>query len=135
MSAMPTILILEDEPFIMLDLEMAAEDHSCKPLTSFNCDAALAIIAEADAQEGGIDVAVLDVSLQDGETCLPVARELERRGVPFLLHTGDLVGDDGTVMGIDAPVLAKPTSASAVVGAALALIDNPNRADRRFAAE
>lgn len=125
-----TLLILEDEPFIMLDLEMAAEDAGCTVLSSANCRSALSHI-----EKNKIDIAVLDVSLGAGETCLPVAHELAQRGIPFLLHTGDLVGDDGKVRGIDAPVVVKPTVANEVIETALALLENGSRADRSYAAE
>ena len=131
MTKPTTVLILEDEPFIMLDLEMAAEERGCNPLTVTTCKQAFEHL-ETGARP---DVAVLDVSLDKGETCLPIARELEKHGVPFVLHTGDLVGDDGKVRGIDAPVLTKPASAHDVVSAALALIESGSHADRRYAAE
>ena len=40
--------------------------------------------------ERAIDGAVLDVNLGHGETCEPIAVELRKRRIPFLLHTGDL---------------------------------------------
>lgn len=131
MTKSATVLILEDEPFIMLDLEMAAEERGCQPLTATTCKGAFERIDDARH----LDVAVLDVSLDKGETCLPIARELKRRGVPFLLHTGDLVGGDGKVRGIDAPVIVKPASAHDVISAALSMIDGGSSADRRYAAE
>ena len=50
-----------------------------------------------------------------GETCEPVAVELRARGVPFLLHTGDLDRAGEALRDLDAPILAKPSGADDVV--------------------
>ena len=75
MNADCRILLLDDEPLILMDLEFAAEDKDCLPLTETNVREAM----EHIEAQGGVSCAVLDVTLRDGETCIPVARELERR--------------------------------------------------------
>ena len=47
---------------------------------------------------------ISDVSLK-GETCEAVARELDRRGIPYLLHSGDLDRHDETVSRLGAPLV------------------------------
>ncbi|MEQ8773077.1 MAG: response regulator [Erythrobacter sp.] len=116
MAGLCTILLLEDEPIILMDLEFAAEDHGCAAVCASSCGAALERLA-AVAQ---IDVAVLDVSLAGQETCLPVAEELERRGIPFLLHSGDHDRHDETIRRLDADLISKPASADTVIEAAIA---------------
>lgn len=111
-----TVLLLEDEPLILMDLEMAVEDRGCRALTSSTIDQALQFIAEPDK----IDVAILDVSLGGGYTCMPVARELKSRGIPFILHSGDLDRHEERVRTLDAPLIAKPAMAEKVVAAAIA---------------
>ncbi len=111
------ILLLDDEPLILMDLEFAAEDKDCKPLTATNVKEALAHI-EA---HGGVSCAVLDVTLRDGETCVPVARELERRSIPYILHSGDLNRQEGTLASLDAQLIAKPACSRRVVDTALSL--------------
>jgi|TARA_A100001037_G_C14947311_1_gene543358 CheY-like chemotaxis protein len=111
------ILLLDDEPLILMDLEFAAEDKDCLPLTATNVKEALAHIEAGD----GVSCAVLDVTLRDGETCVPVARELERRSIPYILHSGDLNRQEGTLASLDAQLIAKPACSRRVVDTALSL--------------
>ncbi|MBB3034967.1 response regulator [Alteriqipengyuania lutimaris] len=115
------ILLLDDEPLILMDLEFAAEDQECQPLTATNVKEAMAHI---EAQ-GGVSCAVLDVTLRDGETCMPVARELEKRDIPYLLHSGDLNRQEGTLAALNAQLIAKPACSQRVVETALALASTP----------
>jgi DNA-binding response OmpR family regulator len=69
------ILMLEDEPLILMDLEFAAEDFGCRPLCASSVATAMAILEGPEP----VHSAVLDVTLKDGETCVPVARALQQR--------------------------------------------------------
>jgi DNA-binding response OmpR family regulator len=109
------ILMLEDEPLILMDLEFAAEDLGCTPLCASSVSEAMAILRGGDR----VDAAVLDVTLKDGETCVPIAHALQQRGIPFLLHSGDLDRHDETVRGLDAELVAKPASAARVIARAM----------------
>lgn len=115
MTAGCTILLLEDEPLILMDLEYAAEDCGCTVLSAASCEQALALVASGTA----IDVAILDVTLGDGSTCIPVARALEALCVPFILHSGDLDRHDERVRDLDARLIAKPAAADTVIAAAI----------------
>jgi DNA-binding NtrC family response regulator len=115
-----TILLLEDEPLILMDLEFAAEDCDAVPLLASSVAQALALIAE---HAETLSAAVLDVSLGRDGTCLPVAQELERLGIPFILHSGDLDRHDETIRQFDAKLVAKPAAADKVIAAALASAD------------
>ncbi|HAD18161.1 MAG TPA: response regulator [Erythrobacter sp.] len=107
---MKCILILEDEPLIAMDLQLAFEDAGAEAVVTVSCDEAF------EAMDGAeFDGAVLDVNLGKGETCEPVAVELRARGVPFLLHTGDLDRAGEALRDLDAPILAKPSGADDVV--------------------
>lgn len=117
------ILLLDDEPLILMDLEFAAEDQQCEPLTATNVKEAMAHIEAQD----GLSCAVLDVTLRDGETCMPVARELERRSIPYLLHSGDLNRQEGTLAALNAELIAKPACSRRVVETALALAATPKQ--------
>jgi len=55
------------------------------------------------------------VNLGRSETCEPVAVELKKRGVPFLLHTGDLDRTGEALRELNAPIMAKPSGAEEVV--------------------
>ncbi|MBB4857500.1 DNA-binding response OmpR family regulator [Novosphingobium chloroacetimidivorans] len=108
------ILMLEDEPLILMDLEFAAEDEGCRALCASSVSEAMAIL---DSER--IDSAILDVTLKDGETCVPVARALDERGIPYLLHSGDLDRHDETVRALGAELVAKPASAATVIARAI----------------
>ncbi|MGN6496469.1 MAG: response regulator [Tsuneonella sp.] len=125
-----TILLLEDEPLILMDLELAARDHGCRCLIATTVEQALGHLGAAPVQP---DVAVLDVTLQDGETCLPVARELKRLGIPYILHSGDLERQNEQIHALDARLVPKPASSSRVIEVALQNIV-PSAAERQRAA-
>lgn len=126
-----SILLLEDEPLILMDLESAAEDRGCRVLAATSCEEALSLI-EAN---GGVDTAVLDVSLGGGKTCIPVAKELKARSIPFVLHSGDLNRHEERVRRLDAPLIAKPAPSDKVIAAAIALFESQNQGEVAQAAE
>ena len=118
-----TILLVDDEPLILMDLEFAAEDRGCTTLSASNVATALQHIERADP---AVCCAVLDVSLLDGENCLPIARALDQRGIPYVIHSGDLDRQDETIRSLDAPRIAKPACSGEVVETALGrLTDDP----------
>lgn len=99
------VLIVEDEVLIALDIESALEDRGAEvtgPVTRL-ADG----LAAATDENSVFDCAVLDINLQ-GEEVFPIAEVLERRGVPFLFHTGH--GDSKTLRKqfANAPVCNKP---------------------------
>ncbi|MCW1384395.1 response regulator [Novosphingobium sp. KCTC 2891] len=108
------VLVLDDEPLILLDLEFAVEDAGCVPLTALELGEALEIV-----ERGHLAAAILDVSLGQGQTCEPVARALAAMGVPYVLHTGDLDRMDEAVRRLGGVLVPKPTPASVVVARAL----------------
>lgn len=116
-----TILLLEDEPLILMDLEFAAEDHDCIALCATDVADALAHL-KSDLT---VSVAVLDVTLRNGETCVPVARELDRLQIPYLLHSGDLNRKDETVRELGARHIPKPSDARHVIATALEFLADP----------
>jgi len=115
------ILMLEDEPLILMDLEFAAEDAGARALCASSVVEALSIL-----QAEPVDSAILDVTLKDGETCVPVARALDERGIPYLLHSGDLDRHDETVRALGAELVAKPASAAGVIARALSYAERLN---------
>jgi DNA-binding response OmpR family regulator len=83
-----SILVIEDEPIIALDLQYLLEASGARP------------VALEHAVEGARqrlcgpalpDVVILDLVL-GGASSLPLAEELRQRKVPFLFLTGDAVG-------------------------------------------
>lgn len=132
MSQYLTILLLEDEPLILMDLEFAAEDRGCEVLTATTSDAALNLLNDSSRT---VDTAILDVSLGNGKTCFPVAAELEKRGIPYILHSGDLDRHNERVRELNAELIAKPASADHVVGTAIARAHSTDGPAQSLAAE
>ena len=104
-----SILVIEDEPLIAMMLEDFLDTLGHKVVdTVETVEAALARI-----EEGGFDVAIVDVHLRDGEKVWPVADRLASAGLPFVLATGGHIepppAEHATV-----PVLAKPYTIDAI---------------------
>ena len=114
-----TILLVEDEPLILMDLEFAAEDAGLECLRAPNLAEALAFI---ESHGDRLDVAVLDVSLTGDDNCLPIARELHVRDIPYVIHSGDLDRQNEVIRSLAAPRIAKPSSSEKVVEVALSLL-------------
>lgn len=78
-----SVLVVEDEPYIALDLAIAIEDAGGRVVGPAGSVAeALALLA-TDL----VDAAILDVNLGDDDIC-PVVEILTGREVPMLLQTG-----------------------------------------------
>lgn len=111
------MLLVEDEPLILMDLEYAAQDRGYAAFCASGVQKALDLIRSNRT----ICAAVLDVSLRDGETCVPIARELEQLGIPYVLHSGDLDRQNEVVNDLNAELIPKPAAASQVIGRAIEL--------------
>lgn len=78
-----SVLIVEDEALVAIDLQLAFEDAGADVLgPAMSVRDALAI-----AEQERIDCALLDVDIA-GHDVYPVAQVLQRRGIPFIFHTG-----------------------------------------------
>lgn len=98
-----TVLIVEDNPFIAMDLAATARSGGASVLGPFaNLANACAAIEEETP-----DLALLDVDL-GGETSLPLADILTERQVPFLFHTGNPGTAELASYGV--PIVSKPVS-------------------------
>jgi DNA-binding response OmpR family regulator len=104
------VLLLDDEVFLLLDLEMTFEMAGFEVLTASCVSEALRQLEAAP-----VDVAVLDVNLGRGETCKAVAEELQRQGIPFLLHTGDLDRRGELVRRLHGGIIPKPSPSDLVL--------------------
>ncbi len=120
-TAPPRILILEDEPLILMELSYAVEDEGANPVSANTVDRALEAIDRARP-----DAAILDVNLGRGTTCESVARRLEELDIPFLLHSGDLMRQGELIARIQAELIPKPSASSEVAERAVALAAAPN---------
>jgi DNA-binding response OmpR family regulator len=96
-----SILVVEDEPLIALDITQAFEATGAALTTTNTLHHAL-ILAEHD----GLSGAILDHALGDGDSSKLCAR-LKERGIPYMIYSGfDTVG--GACAG--APHIRKPAA-------------------------
>lgn len=97
------ILILEDEPLLAMLLEESLAELGHEVVAS--AATVGQALAEIDTVE--LDIALLDYTLGDEATAVPVANRLRADGTPFIYLTGHrslpLGGDAPT-----APLLTKP---------------------------
>ncbi|TCD04885.1 response regulator [Erythrobacteraceae bacterium CFH 75059] len=112
------ILVVEDEPMIALDLQLALEDEGVTAQVAASCDEAHALL-----ERHAFDGAILDVNLGPGATCRKVAGTLRSRGIPFVLHTGDLDRQGEAMRELNAMIIPKPTPAPQVIRHILEQID------------
>ena len=98
------VLIVEDEPFIAFDLADAIERAGGIVIgPAMTVREALALIAN-----GGVEAAILDVNLPDGDVG-PVIAALADEGILLLVHTGAGLTPDLRAQYPSLRVFAKPT--------------------------
>jgi CheY-like chemotaxis protein len=108
-----SILVVEDQPLIALDITQALEDAGASVTTTNTLRHAL-ILVEHDDLAG----AILDHALPDGDSSALCSR-LKERGVPFIIYSG-FDAFDGECRG--APHLPKPASEEQLVTAIAGLV-------------
>ncbi len=108
-----TLLVVEDEPLIALDIAMAFEECGAH-ITSTNTLKHAVLLVEHD----GLSGAILDHALPDGDSSILCAR-LKERGVPFMIYSG-YENVEGACQG--APHLSKPATPDMMVAAMVDLI-------------
>jgi ActR/RegA family two-component response regulator len=76
------ILLVEDEPVIAVDVEKALREAGARVVTAGYLKSGLYTTVHPD-----LSAAVVDLHLGDGSGTM-ICRELQRLGVPFVIHTG-----------------------------------------------
>lgn len=107
------VMILEDDPFIALDIEGVMEDAGYDivgPLAS--APEALKVLKSDEKRQP--DLALLDFYVSGGTT-EHVARELQRKGVPFLFLTGNAKDVRECLSDQDPLILSKPVEVDQIV--------------------
>lgn len=113
---LPLVLVAEDEAVIGMTLLPDLEEAGYRVAGPFaRCDEAMAWMETSSP-----DLAILDVILRDGP-CTALAHELRRRGVPYLVFSGDDRQAASMAGFTDAPWVEKPGSFE-TIKAALATI-------------
>jgi DNA-binding response OmpR family regulator len=117
-----TVLVVEEEPLVALDLQTALEGAGAKVVVVRNAAEALARIGQFDFTAGVID---WRPSSEDHRV---VARALKQRKVRFLFYSTNPPEDVTTVRG--APIFLKPAHPEEIVKA-LALLTGGSGGARR----
>jgi DNA-binding NtrC family response regulator len=108
-----SILIVEDEALIVLDLTMAFEEAGAEVTSTHTLKHALLLV-----EDDGLSAAVLDHGLKDGDSSL-LSKRLKERGVPFLIYSGY---SDAAAVKQGVPFISKPASHEVLVTAVEDLI-------------
>lgn len=105
------ILIVEDDPFIAMDIEAAVAESLGNAADIVVVDS----LREAQAlADGLVDCALLDVDVVGGKT-FDIALDLRRRGTPFAFVSGSLPADLPAELS-SAAFVRKPFHARDIVG-------------------
>jgi DNA-binding response OmpR family regulator len=108
-----SILVVEDEPLIVMDISNAFEGTGAH-LTTTNTLKHAKLLVEHD----GLSAAILDHALSDGDTTSLCTR-LKARSIPFMIYSG-YPSLDNACKG--APYLSKPATQPQLLDAVEALI-------------
>jgi DNA-binding NtrC family response regulator len=112
-----SILIVEDEPLIVLDMTRILQNHGIH-VTSTNTLKHAMLLVEHD----GLDMAILDHALgRDDNSCALYAR-LATRSIPFLIYSGYSRIDGAP---IDTPFLQKPATEEDFIAAIERTVTSP----------
>jgi DNA-binding response OmpR family regulator len=104
------ILLVEDDLFIQMDLQMVLEDAGADVVTASNVAEGMAIVAEH------FNVAVLDIRLPDGEV-FPMVHALARKNTPLIFHSGNAETSNVRNLFPDAIALSKPVHNNILIDA------------------
>jgi DNA-binding response OmpR family regulator len=125
-AAVPTlrgarVLVIEDDALLLMELEAILSEAGAEVV------GVCRTVADgvAAAQQDGITAAVLDVRI-GRDTIAPVARQLARRGTPFMFYTGQLGSDAAIAEWPNRTVVAKPAQAHMIVAAVADLLRHGN---------
>jgi DNA-binding response OmpR family regulator len=111
MTAPLSVLVIEDEPLIAMMIEDFIDLLGYSLAGS--CDNTVEAVRLVE--QGGFDVAILDVNLRDGP-CWPVAEKLRDKGIPFVIASGGHV-DPPPAVHAEVHQLAKPFTLDGVKAA------------------
>ncbi|HZT17782.1 MAG TPA: response regulator [Dongiaceae bacterium] len=118
------VLVIEDEGLVALQLQQELRDLGYRVVgPASSVETALQLI---DAES--IEVALLDINLR-GESALPVAAALHRRGIPFAVVTGYGTERMDGLLG-QVPCLLKPFLASDLAELFRELLGRGRRSER-----
>jgi DNA-binding response OmpR family regulator len=110
-----SVLIVEDEPLIALDVHAALSTSGASLIAATHLAEARELIRRAE-----VSAAVVDINL-GGEDCAPVCQALSAQRIPFMFYTGN-VATDVIRAWPAAPVLTKPAPPQSIVESVVKLL-------------
>jgi DNA-binding response OmpR family regulator len=104
------VIVIEDNPVVRMGIEEALRDAGAFVSRSFRHKA---------------DAAVLDLTLGNGITAIPIAQTLSLRQVPFLFYTGqpETALTPVRKQWPDCKIIQKPSSPEQILAGVVALVD------------
>jgi CheY-like chemotaxis protein len=105
-----TVLVLDDEMLIALDIQSQLEELGHRVLVSSALSQALNLV-----ESEPIDVAIVDWHLRDAISA-PLLDLLKQRRIPFVLCSGEALEELAGLFPA-APILSKPFASNDLVGA------------------
>jgi DNA-binding response OmpR family regulator len=118
-----SILILEDEPLIALEIVDAFKKAGAFVTTTFSLKQALVLV-----EQHGLTAAVVDHALHDGDSTQLCAR-LKKRGIPFVIYSGFSELEGACAEG---PLVLKPAPMDELIATVEALLPpKPNKNQER----
>jgi DNA-binding response OmpR family regulator len=115
-----SILVLEDEPLIALDIANCFRKAGASVLSAHNLCDGLRLAGHPD-----LSAAIVDFGLNDGDGTA-VCERLNELGIPFVLHSGYSHVDDGCRAGLVIPKPARPTELVITIARLLRRESGPN---------
>jgi DNA-binding NtrC family response regulator len=110
-----TILVLEDEPLIALEIEQSLKAIGARVITTRQLSDSLKLADDPD-----LAAAVVDYKIGDGDSA-KLCWLLKERGIPFLFYSGyDFVSRQWP----DVPVIPKPTIGGKLATAVASLVSS-----------
>jgi len=106
------VLVVEDDPLLLMDLESTLIEAGA--VVAGLCQTVAEALARLEVND--FAVAVLDFRL-GSETISPVARRLVKRGVPFVLYTGQTRADENLIEWDKCAIVEKPAPPRVLVSA------------------
>ena len=103
-----SILIVEDEAIIVMDLTMALESAGAEVTSTGTLKHALLLV-----EHDGLSAAILDHGIKGSDSSL-LSKRLKERGVPFLIYSGH---SDAEAVKQGVPFVSKPASHQVLVEA------------------
>ena len=105
-----TVLVVDDEALIALDIEMQITELGHRALMAVNIEQARKLIETEE-----IDVAIIDWHLRD-DVSATIVEMLQARGVPFILCSGSAL-DELRELFPRTPLVTKPFATQTLLGA------------------